>query len=318
MNPDFLDFEQPIAELQAKIEELRFVDDTQINLSEEIAKLEEKAQTLTRSIFAKLTPRQISQLARHPKRPYTLDLVKALFTDFTELHGDRAFADDNAIVGGIARFRGQSIMVIGQQKGRDTAENIKRNFGMPRPEGYRKALRLMRMAEKFQLPIITFIDTPGAYPGIGAEERGQSEAIARNLYEMAQLRTPIICTVVGEGGSGGALAIGVGDRVMMLQYATYSVISPEGCASILWKSAEKAADAADAMGITADRLKSLGLIDQIIPEPLGGAHRNMPVAAQAVGEALEANLRELKAMNIDKLLEKRYQRLLSFGQYEEA
>ncbi|HMT93800.1 acetyl-CoA carboxylase carboxyltransferase subunit alpha [uncultured Thiothrix sp.] len=318
MNPDFLDFEQPIAELQAKIEELRFVDDTQINLSEEIAKLEEKAQTLTRSIFAKLTPRQISQLARHPKRPYTLDLVKALFTDFTELHGDRAFADDNAIVGGIARFRGQSIMVIGHQKGRDTAENIKRNFGMPRPEGYRKALRLMRMAEKFQLPIITFIDTPGAYPGIGAEERGQSEAIARNLYEMAQLRTPIICTVVGEGGSGGALAIGVGDRVMMLQYATYSVISPEGCASILWKSAEKAADAADAMGITADRLKSLGLIDQIIPEPLGGAHRNMPVAAQAVGEALEANLRELKAMNIDKLLEKRYQRLLSFGQYEEA
>ncbi|TXH73408.1 MAG: acetyl-CoA carboxylase carboxyltransferase subunit alpha [Thiothrix sp.] len=318
MNPDFLDFEQPIAELQAKIEELRFVDDTQINLSEEIAKLEEKAQTLTRSIFAKLTPRQISQLARHPKRPYTLDLVKALFTDFTELHGDRAFADDNAIVGGIARFRGQSIMVMGHQKGRDTAENIKRNFGMPRPEGYRKALRLMRMAEKFQLPIITFIDTPGAYPGIGAEERGQSEAIARNLYEMAQLRTPIICTVVGEGGSGGALAIGVGDRVMMLQYATYSVISPEGCASILWKSAEKAADAADAMGITADRLKSLGLIDQIIPEPLGGAHRNMSVAAQAVGEALEANLRELKAMNIDKLLEKRYQRLLSFGQYEEA
>ena len=318
MNPDFLDFEQPIAELQAKIEELRFVDDTQINLSEEIAKLEEKAQTLTRSIFAKLTPRQISQLARHPKRPYTLDLVKYLFTDFTELHGDRAFADDNAIVGGIARFRGQSIMVIGHQKGRDTAENIKRNFGMPRPEGYRKALRLMHMAEKFQLPIITFIDTPGAYPGIGAEERGQSEAIARNLYEMAQLRTPIICTDVGEGGSGGALAIGVGDRVMMLQYATYSVISPEGCASILWKSADKAADAADAMGITADRLKSLGLIDQIIPEPLGGAHRNMAVAAQAVGEALEVNLRELKAMSMDKLLEKRYQRLLSFGQYEEV
>lgn len=318
MNPDFLDFEQPIAELQAKIEELRFVDDTQINLSEEIAKLEEKAQTLTRSIFAKLTPRQISQLARHPKRPYTLDLVKNLFTDFTELHGDRAYADDNAIVGGTARFRGQSVMIIGHQKGRDTTENIKRNFGMPRPEGYRKALRLMHMAEKFQLPIITFIDTPGAYPGIGAEERGQSEAIARNLYEMAKLRTPTICTVVGEGGSGGALAIGVGDRVMMLQYATYSVISPEGCASILWKSADKAADAADAMGITADRLKSLGLIDQIIPEPLGGAHRNMPLATQAVGEALEVNLRELKAMNIDKLLERRYQRLLSFGQYEEA
>ncbi|MFZ1386593.1 MAG: acetyl-CoA carboxylase carboxyltransferase subunit alpha [Thiolinea sp.] len=318
MNPDFLDFEQPIAELQAKIEELRFVDDTQINLSEEIAKLEEKAQTLTRSIFAKLTPRQISQLARHPKRPYTLDLVKNLFTDFTELHGDRAYADDNAIVGGTARFRGQSVMVIGHQKGRDTTENIKRNFGMPRPEGYRKALRLMHMAEKFQLPVITFIDTPGAYPGIGAEERGQSEAIARNLYEMAKLRTPTICTVVGEGGSGGALAIGVGDRVMMLQYATYSVISPEGCASILWKSAEKAADAADAMGITADRLKSLGLIDQIIPEPLGGAHRNIPLATQAVGEALEVNLRELKSMNIDKLLERRYQRLLSFGQYEEA
>ena len=318
MNPDFLDFEQPIAELQAKIEELRFVDDTQINLSEEIAKLEEKAQTLTRSIFAKLTPRQISQLARHPKRPYTLDLVKNLFTDFTELHGDRSYADDNAIVGGTARFRGQSVMVIGHQKGRDTTENIKRNFGMPRPEGYRKALRLMHMAEKFQLPVITFIDTPGAYPGIGAEERGQSEAIARNLYEMAKLRTPTICTVVGEGGSGGALAIGVGDRVMMLQYATYSVISPEGCASILWKSADKAADAADAMGITADRLKSLGLIDQIIPEPLGGAHRNMPLATQAVGEALEVNLRELKAMNIDKLLERRYQRLLSFGQYEEA
>jgi acetyl-CoA carboxylase carboxyl transferase subunit alpha len=318
MNPDFLDFEQPIAELQAKIEELRFVDDTQINLSEEIAKLEEKAQTLTRSIFAKLTPRQVSQLARHPKRPYTLDLVKNLFTDFTELHGDRAFADDNAIVGGTARFRGQSVMVIGHQKGRDTAENIKRNFGMPRPEGYRKALRLMKMAEKFQLPIITFIDTPGAYPGIGAEERGQSEAIARNLYEMAHLRTPIICTVVGEGGSGGALAIGVGDRVMMLQYATYSVISPEGCASILWKSAEKAADAADAMGITADRIKSLGLIDQIIPEPLGGAHRNMALATQAVGEALEVNLRELKSMSTDKLLEKRYQRLLSFGQYDES
>ncbi len=318
MNPDFLDFEQPIAELQAKIEELRFVDDTQINLSEEIAKLEEKAQTLTRSIFAKLTPRQISQLARHPKRPYTFDLIKHLFTDFTELHGDRAFADDHAIVGGLARFRGQSVMVIGHQKGRDTSENIKRNFGMPRPEGYRKALRLMRLAEKFQVPVITFIDTPGAYPGIGAEERGQSEAIARNLYEMARLRTQIICTVVGEGGSGGALAIGVGDRVMMLQYATYSVISPEGCASILWKSADKAADAADAMGITADRLKSLGLIDQIIPEPLGGAHRNIAVAAQSVGEALESNLRELKSLPMDKLLDKRYQRIMGFGQYEEA
>ncbi|MEZ5476139.1 MAG: acetyl-CoA carboxylase carboxyltransferase subunit alpha [Thiolinea sp.] len=318
MNPDFLDFEQPIAELQAKIEELRFVDDTEINLSEEITKLEEKAQTLTRSIFSKLTPRQISQLARHPKRPYTFDFVKHLFTDFKELHGDRAFANDNAIVGGLARFRGHSIMVIGHQKGRDTAENIKRNFGMPRPEGYRKALRLMRLAEKFHVPVITFIDTPGAYPGIGAEERGQSEAIARNLFEMARLRTPVVCTVVGEGGSGGALAIGVGDRVMMLQYATYSVISPEGCASILWKSAEKAADAADAMGITADRLKSLGLIDQIIPEPLGGAHRNLAATAQAVGDALESNLRELKALSMDKLLDKRYQRLMGFGQFEEA
>ncbi len=317
MNPDFLDFEQPIAELQAKIEELRYVGDAEINLSEEIGKLEEKAASLTRSIFSKLTPRQISQLARHPKRPYTLDLIRYLFTDFKELHGDRAFADDKAIIGGMARFRGQSIMVIGHQKGRDTNENIKRNFGMPRPEGYRKALRLMHMAEKFQLPIITFIDTPGAYPGIGAEERGQSEAIARNLYEMAKLRTPIICTVVGEGGSGGALAIGVGDRVMMLQYATYSVISPEGCASILWKSAEKAADAADAMGITADRLKSLGLIEQIIPEPLGGAHRDMEAAAHNIGEALDTNLRNLKAMPLDKLLDKRYQRIMAFGQFEE-
>ncbi len=317
MNPDFLDFEQPIAELQAKIEELRYVGDAEINLSEEISKLEEKANSLTRSIFAKLTPRQISQLARHPKRPYTLDLIKYLFTDFQELHGDRAFADDKAIVGGLARFRGQAVMVIGHQKGRDTKENIKRNFGMPRPEGYRKALRLMRMAEKFHLPIITFIDTPGAYPGIGAEERGQSEAIARNLYEMAKLRTPIICTVVGEGGSGGALAIGVGDRVMMLQYATYSVISPEGCASILWKSAEKAADAADAMGITADRLKSLGLIDQVVLEPLGGAHRDMEAAAATLGDALESNLRELKTLPLDKLVDKRYQRIMSFGQFEE-
>lgn len=317
MNPDFLDFEQPIAELQAKIEELRYVGDAEINLSEEIGKLEEKANSLTRSIFSKLTPRQISQLARHPKRPYTLDLIKYLFTDFKELHGDRAYADDKAIIGGMARFNGQSVMVIGHQKGRDTNENIKRNFGMPRPEGYRKALRLMHMAEKFHLPVITFIDTPGAYPGIGAEERGQSEAIARNLYEMAKLRTPIICTVVGEGGSGGALAIGVGDRVMMLQYATYSVISPEGCASILWKSADKAAEAADAMGITADRLQSLGLIDQIVPEPLGGAHRDMETTAKNLGEVLEASLRELKAMNIDKLLEKRYQRIMGFGQFEE-
>ena len=317
MNPNYLEFEQPIAELQAKIEELRYVDNAEVNLNEEIAKLEEKANSLTRSIFSKLTPRQISQLARHPKRPYTLDLIEYLFTDFRELHGDRAYADDKAIIGGLARFQGQPVMVIGHQKGRNTKDNIMRNFGMPRPEGYRKALRLMRMAEKFNLPVITFIDTPGAYPGIGAEERGQSEAIARNLYEMAKLRTPIICTVVGEGGSGGALAIGVGDRVMMLQYATYSVISPEGCASILWKSAEKAADAADAMGITADRIKSLGLIDYIVPEPLGGAHRNMQGAAKLLGEALEAQLREVKSVPLDDLLAKRYQRIMDFGQFEE-
>ena len=318
MNPDFLDFEQPIAELQAKTKELRYVDDTEINLSEEIAKLEEKADTLTRSIFAKLTPRQVSQLARHPKRPYTFDLVKYLIDDFKELHGDRAYADDKAMVGGIGRFRGQSLMIIGHQKGRDTNENISRNFGMPRPEGYRKALRLMHLAEKFKLPVITFIDTPGAYPGIGAEERGQSEAIARNLFEMAKLRTPIISTVVGEGGSGGALAIGVADRVMMLQYATYSVISPEGCASILWKSAEKASDAAEAMGITADRIKSLGLIDDVVPEPLGGAHRDFKATAKTLGDMLETHLNELTAMSVDDMLEKRYERLLSFGRFEEG
>lgn len=316
MNPDFLDFEQPIAELQAKIEELRYVGDAEVNLSEEIAKLEEKALSLTRSVFSKLTPRQVSQLARHPKRPYTFSMVDHLFCDFQQLHGDRHFADDKAIVGGLARFKGQSVMLIGHQKGRDTNENIKRNFGMPRPEGYRKALRLMKLAEKFHVPVITFIDTPGAYPGIGAEERGQSEAIARNLYEMAKLRTPIICTVLGEGGSGGALAIGVGDRVNMMQYATYSVISPEGCASILWKSADKAGEAADAMGITAERLKSFGLIDQIIPEPLGGAHRDIPTAAESIGNVLEANLREVKALSMDQLLEKRYQRLMGFGRFD--
>nr|CAA6809410.1 MAG: Acetyl-coenzyme A carboxyl transferase alpha chain (EC [uncultured Thiotrichaceae bacterium] len=318
MNPDFLDFEQPIAELQAKTKELRFVDDTEINLSEEIAKLEEKAETLTRSIFSKLTPRQVSQLARHPKRPYTFDLVKYLVDDFKELHGDRAYADDKAIVGGVGRFRGHSVMIIGHQKGRDTNENIKRNFGMPRPEGYRKALRLMHLAEKFELPVITFIDTPGAYPGIGAEERGQSEAIARNLFEMAKLRTPIISTVVGEGGSGGALAIGVADRVMMLQYATYSVISPEGCASILWKSADKAADAADAMGITADRIHSLGLIDDVVPEPLGGAHRDFKATAETLGEMLEKHLTELKALSMEDMMDQRYERLLSFGRFEEG
>ena len=317
MNPDFLDFEQPIAELEAKIEELRHVDDTEINLSEEIIRLEGKVQILTKSIFSKLTSRQISQLARHPSRPYTFNIVDTIFTDFQELHGDRAFADDFAIVGGIARFDGQAIMVIGHQKGRDTKENIKRNFGMPRPEGYRKALRLMKLAEKFHLPIITFIDTPGAYPGIGAEERGQSEAIARNLFEMAKLRTPIICTIVGEGGSGGALAIGVGDRVLMMQYATYSVISPEGCASILWKSAEKAPEAADAMGITSDRLRELELIDQIIPEPIGGGHRDHQMVANNIAAALRDNLRELRLESADTLLEKRYQRLMHFGRFTE-
>jgi len=317
MNPDFLDFEQPIAELEAKIEELRHVDDTEINLSEEIIRLEGKVQTLTKSIFSKLTSRQISQLARHPSRPYTFNIIDAIFTDFQELHGDRAFADDFAIVGGIARFDGQAIMVIGHQKGRDTKENIKRNFGMPRPEGYRKALRLMKLAEKFHLPIITFIDTPGAYPGIGAEERGQSEAIARNLFEMAKLRTPIICTIVGEGGSGGALAIGVGDRVLMMQYATYSVISPEGCASILWKSADKAPEAADAMGITSGRLRELELIDQIIPEPIGGGHRDYQMVADNIAAALRDNLRELRLESADTLLEKRYQRLMHFGRFTE-
>ena len=317
MNTDYLDFEQPIAELQNQIAKLRDTTHSDLNISNEVALLEEKAHSLTRSIFAKLTPRQVSQVARHTKRPYTLDLIELMFTDFQELHGDRAFADDKAIIGGLARFNGESVMVIGHQKGRNTKDNIMRNFGMPRPEGYRKALRLMRMAEKFQLPIITFIDTPGAYPGIGAEERGQSEAIARNLYEMAQLKTPIICTVVGEGGSGGALAIGVGDRVMMLQYATYSVISPEGCASILWKSADKAAEAADAMNITAERLKALELIDQIIPEPLGGAHRHHTELAKSLSEAIDTNLKALKALSMDELLEQRYQRLMSFGRYEE-
>ena len=271
MDLSFLEFEQPIAELEAKIEELRLVgDDAEINIQDEIGRLEQKSQSLTAAVFSSLTPWQISQLARHPQRPYLLDYVKRVFDDFHELHGDRAFADDPAIVGGLARLKGKSVMVIGHQKGRETKDKLQRNFGMPRPEGYRKALRLMRMAERFDLPVLTFIDTPGAYPGVGAEERGQSEAIARNLEVMAGLRTPVVCTVVGEGGSGGALAIGVGDRLLMLQYSTYSVISPEGCASILWKSAEKASLAAEAMGITSNRLKELGLIDDILPEPLGG------------------------------------------------
>ena len=319
MNPNFLDFEQPIAELEAKIEELRFVgDDTEINISDEISRLQDKCRSLTESIFNKLTPWQTSQLARHPQRPYTLDYIDRIFTDFQELHGDRAFADDYAIVGGIARLDGRSVMIIGQQKGRDTKEKIKRNFGMPRPEGYRKALRLMKMAERFKIPVITFIDTPGAYPGIGAEERGQSEAIARNLFVMAALKTPIICTVIGEGGSGGALAIGVGDRLMMLQYSTYSVISPEGCASILWKSADKAQDAAEALGITSSRLKELELIDGIIDEPLGSAYRDVDATASNIKQSLLDSLENLDQMGLDKLLETRYQRLMSYGHYNEA
>lgn len=316
MNPDFLDFEQPIAELEAKIDELRYVSSSDVNLGDEVERLEGKVQTLTKSIFSKLDSKQIGQLARHPKRPYSFDIIDRIFTDFQQLHGDRAFGDDKAIIGGIARFEGNPVMIIGHQKGRDTNENIKRNFGMARPEGYRKALRLMKMAEKFHLPVITFIDTPGAYPGIGAEERGQSEAIARNLFEMAKLRTPIIATITGEGGSGGALAIAVADRVMMLQYSTYSVISPEGCASILWKDSAKAAVAAEALGITADKLKKLKLIDQIISEPLGGSHRDYDAISVSIKEALQSSLRDLRALTTDQLLEKRYQRLMSFGQFD--
>lgn len=318
MNLNFLEFEQPIAELEAKIEELRYVgSDSELNISEEIERLKSKSRELTESIFAKLDPWQISQLSRHPLRPYMLDYVERIFTDFEELHGDRAFADDKAIVGGVARLNGKPVMVIGQQKGRGTKEKLERNFAMPRPEGYRKALRLMQMAERFKMPILTFIDTPGAYPGIDAEERGQSEAIARNLFVMSQLKTPIICTVIGEGGSGGALAIGVGDRVLMMKYGTYSVISPEGCSTILWKSAERAADAAVAMGITSERLKELGLIDQIVSEPLGGAHREMDVAALNLKNALTENLEVLESISLDKLLESRYQRLMQYGNYEE-
>ena len=318
MKITFLDFEQPIAELEAKIEELRFVqDDSALDISEEIRRLQKKSQTLTKDIYAKLNAWQVSQVARHPQRPYTLDYVQGLFTDFVELHGDRAYADDAAIVGGMARFNGEPVMVIGHQKGRDTKEKIYRNFGMPRPEGYRKALRLMRLAEKFSLPIFTFIDTPGAYPGIGAEERGQSEAIARNLYVMAELKTPIVCTIVGEGGSGGALAIGVGDRMMILQYSTYSVISPEGCASILWKSADKASVAAETLGITADRLKANGLVDRIVEEPLGGAQRDWDTMFQAMRRALTDTLAELRKQPLDALLDTRYQRLRAYGSFKE-
>ncbi len=319
MKTTFLDFEQPIAELEAKIEELRFVqDDSALDISEEIRRLQKKSQTLTKDIYAKLNAWQVSQVARHPQRPYTLDYVQGLFTDFAELRGDRAYADDAAIVGGMARFNGEPVMVIGHQKGRDTKEKIYRNFGMPRPEGYRKALRLMRLAEKFRLPIFTFIDTPGAYPGIGAEERGQSEAIARNLYVMAELATPIICTIVGEGGSGGALAIGVGDRTLILQYSTYSVISPEGCASILWKSADKASVAAETLGITADRLKANGLVDRIIEEPLGGAQRDWDAMFLSMRRSLTDTLSELRKQSTDTLLNARYQRLRSYGSFKEA
>jgi acetyl-CoA carboxylase carboxyl transferase subunit alpha len=319
MDPNFLDFEQPIAELQAKISELRYVtDDAEINISEEIQTLQKKAETLTESIFSKLTPWQISQISRHPNRPYSLDYIERIFSDFEHLHGDRAYTNDHPIIGGIGRLNGKPVVVIGQQKGRDTREKIKRNFGMVRPEGYRKALRLMKLAEKFRMPLITLVDTPGAYPGIGAEERGQSEAIARNLYTLSDLKTPVICTIVGEGGSGGALAICVGDRINMLQYSTYSVISPEGCASILWKSADKAPQAAEAMGITAERLFSLNLVDNIIDEPLGGAHRNHDEIAYTLKRKLIENIETLESISIDKLLDQRYQKLMNFGQFKES
>lgn len=318
MKTTFLDFEQPIAELEAKIEELRFVqDDSALDISEEIKRLSKKSQKLTEDIYGKLSAWQISQVARHPQRPYSLDYINGLFTGFQELHGDRGFADDPAIVGGIARFNGEAVMIIGHQKGRDIKERQYRNFGMPRPEGYRKALRLMRLAEKFQIPILTFIDTPGAYPGIGAEERGQSEAIARNLYVMSELKTPVICTVIGEGGSGGALAIGVGDRALILQYSTYSVISPEGCASILWKSADKAPQAAETLGITAERLLSLELVDRIIPEPLGGAHRDWDGMYTQIRKVLAETLSEVRNQPLDALLNKRYERLMAYGRYKE-
>lgn len=319
MKTTFLDFEQPIADLETKIEELRFVqDDSALDISEEISRLQKKSQTLTKDIYAKLTSWQISQVARHPQRPYTLDYINSLFTDFEELHGDRTYADDPAIIGGLARFGGQTVVVMGHQKGRDTKEKIYRNFGMPRPEGYRKALRLMRLAEKFGVPVFTFIDTPGAYPGVGAEERGQSEAIGRNLFAMAALKVPVICSIIGEGGSGGALAIAVGDVTLMLQYSTYSVISPEGCASILWKSADRAPDAAETLGITATRLKTLGLIDKIVPEPLGGAHRDYDVMMQSMKKALQESWRQLRDLPIDKLAESRFERLMGYGQFKEA
>ncbi len=319
MRNTFLEFEKPLAELESKIEQLRYVQtDSAVDISEEIARLQQKNQTLARNIYAKLTPWQTALVARHPQRPYTLDYVEQIFTDFHELHGDRMYADDPAIVGGLARFNGTPCMVIGHQKGRDTKERAYRNFGMPRPEGYRKALRLMRLAEKFKLPIFTFVDTPGAYPGIGAEERGQSEAIGHNLYAMAELKTPIITTIIGEGGSGGALAIAVGDVVMMLQYSTYAVISPEGCASILWRSADKAPAAAEALAITAPRLKDLGLIDRIVNEPIGGAHRDPAVMANQLERALSDALRQVQGLSADQLVNQRLERLLAYGRYQEA
>ncbi|MDE2600596.1 MAG: acetyl-CoA carboxylase carboxyltransferase subunit alpha [Rhodocyclaceae bacterium] len=318
MKTNFLEFEQPIAELEAKIEQLRFVqEDSAVDISEEIGRLEVKSQALTKDIYAKLTSWQSAQVARHSQRPYTLDYLNLMFTDFEELHGDRHFADDHAIVGGMARFNGQPCMVIGHQKGRDTKEKIYRNFGMPRPEGYRKALRLMKLAEKFELPIFTFVDTPGAYPGIDAEERGQSEAIGRNLFEMAELKVPLIATVIGEGGSGGALAIAVGDAVNMLQYSVYSVISPEGCASILWKSAERAADAAETMGITAARLKTLGLVDRVVTEPLGGAHRDHQAMATTLKKVLQEQLKQLSALPSSELVERRFERVMAYGRFKE-
>ena len=319
MDLKFLDFEQPIAELEAKIDELKFVgDDSELNISEEISRLRRKSDSLTQSIFSKLSAWQIAQLARHPHRPYMLDYVRLCFTDFQELHGDRMYADDQSLVGGIGRLEGQPVVIIGHQKGRDTKERVRRNYGMARPEGYRKALRLMKLAEKFHLPVISLIDTPGAYPGMGAEERGQSEAIARNLIVMAGLKTPVIATVIGEGGSGGALAIGVADRLLMLQYGIYSVISPEGCASILWKSPEKAEAAAEALGITAERLQKLGLVDEVIPEPLGGAHRDIQAMADSVKNALLSALAEVQALSSDQLVEQRRNRLAAYGVYNEG
>lgn len=319
MKTTFLDFEQPISELEQKIEELRFVqNDSAVDISEEIRRLQKKSETLTKDIYAKLSPWQMSQVARHPQRPYTLDYFREMFTDFHELHGDRAFLDDKSIVGGLARFNGQPVMVLGHQKGRDVKERTMRNFGMPKPEGYRKALRLMKLAEKFSLPLFTFVDTPGAYPGIDAEERNQSEAIGHNLYAMAELEVPIITTVIGEGGSGGALAIAMGDVVLMLQYSTYSVISPEGCASILWKSADKAPEAAETLGITAHRLKALGLIDKIVNEPLGGAHRNPQQMAQMLKRALADALRQFQNVSVRDLLTARHERIMAYGKYKES